>query len=74
MLTTSSSTPTPRPGLVPTFRDPSLSLFYVQGGMTPLHGAETAEVAKALMDAKANIHAQTKVSAYAVGEGVCVCI
>ena len=42
--------------------------------MTPLHGAETAEVAKAMMDAKADIHAQTKVSAYAVGEGVCVCI
>ena len=36
--------------------------------MTPLHGAETAEVAKAMMDAKADIHAQTKVSAYAIGE------
>ena len=55
-------------------KQPSLSLVYAQDGLTPLHGAETAEVVKALVDAKANIHAQNDVSAYAIGEGVCVCM
>ena len=41
---------------------PSRSLVYVQSSCTPLHRAETAEVAKVLLNAKADIHAEHNVS------------
>ena len=52
-------------------------LVYMQHGATPLHFTKIAEVAKALMDAKADIDAQDSVSAYAVVdvcESVCISV